>query len=211
RMSTDISYREGQEGVWILFPDPDEPGVYLANYPSDFQKLDQLAEVKKRLKSLDAIVWSEPVDGLQIGAFVEVKDVPKGQVQRGKPNEPKAIATARAYIVLRNAGKVLTHAVYYFQDQPISLDLIGPDGESRPLEMGKFQGQLPPMSKHHFLPLAPDEMKGLGYGLAVPVISKPGKYTVKFTYQNQRTDEDNLVVGAVWTGKLAGSAAFEVQ
>ena len=43
RMSTDIQYRNGQAGIWILeFRD----GSYWATYPGDFQAIDRLAAVR---------------------------------------------------------------------------------------------------------------------------------------------------------------------
>jgi len=50
RMSTDILFNKGQQGVWILYPDKKEKGVYWARYPSDYQPLKALPNVEAKLK-----------------------------------------------------------------------------------------------------------------------------------------------------------------
>ncbi len=50
RMSTDILFNQGQQGVWILYPDKKEKGVYWASYPSDYQPLKALPNVQSKLK-----------------------------------------------------------------------------------------------------------------------------------------------------------------
>ena len=50
RMSTDILFNKGQQGVWILYPDKKEKGVYWASYPSDYQPLKALPNVQAKLK-----------------------------------------------------------------------------------------------------------------------------------------------------------------
>ena len=50
RMSTDILFNNGQQGVWILYPDKKEKGVYWASYPSDYQPLKALPNVQAKLK-----------------------------------------------------------------------------------------------------------------------------------------------------------------
>ena len=50
RISTDISFGKGQEGVWILYPDSKEKGVYRASYPSDYQSLKAVSLVEEKLK-----------------------------------------------------------------------------------------------------------------------------------------------------------------
>ena len=50
RMSTDILFNKGQQGVWVLYPDKKEKGVYWASYPSDYQPLKALPNVQSKLK-----------------------------------------------------------------------------------------------------------------------------------------------------------------
>ena len=52
RMSTDILFNKGQQGVWILYPDKKEKGVYWASYPSDYQPLKALPNVQACLKNI---------------------------------------------------------------------------------------------------------------------------------------------------------------
>ena len=50
RISTDILFNQGQQGVWVLYPDKKEKGVYWARYPSDYQPLKALPNVQAKLK-----------------------------------------------------------------------------------------------------------------------------------------------------------------
>ena len=74
-LSTDIKFRKGQEGVWILYPDKEEKDVYWASFPTDYQSLKNLPRVKEKMKALKAIKWSKPVEGLQLGAIVKQSDL----------------------------------------------------------------------------------------------------------------------------------------
>ncbi len=50
RMSTDLIYQQGQQGIWILAPSKRTgagPNLFEATYPSDYQPLDQLKKVQK--------------------------------------------------------------------------------------------------------------------------------------------------------------------
>ena len=207
-LSTDIKFRKGQEGVWILYPDKEEKDVYWASFPTDYQSLKNLPKVKEKMKALKAIKWSKPVEGLQLGALVEQSDLRNQKITvKGRP--VKALARATAYIVLRNSGKTPTHAVNFPQDKQLTLKAIGPDGRELPIALGnRFGGGK--LAKHHFLQIMPDAVRSMGYGMSLPLITKSGVYTLELGYANKRKSDD-LVEGDVWTGQLKGKATFKVK
>ena len=53
-------------------------------------------------------------------------------------------------------------------------------------------------------------MKAIGYGMRLPIIVQPGKYTLELGYTNKRKG-DTHVKGAVWAGELTGKAVFKVK
>ena len=207
-LSTDIKFRVGQEGVWILYPDKEEKDVYWASFPTDYQSLKNLPKVKEKMKALKAIKWSKPVEGLQLGAIVEQSDLRNQKITvKGRP--VKALARATAYIVLRNSGKTPMHAVNFPQDKQLTLKAIGPDGRELPIALGnRFGGGK--LAKHHFLQIMPGAVRSMGYGMSLPLITKSGEYTLELGYANKRKSGD-LVKGSVWIGQLKGKATFKVK
>ncbi len=206
-LSTDIKHRKGQEGVWILYPDKEEKGVYWASFPTDYQRLKELHKVEAKMKALNSIAWSKPVGDLQLGAIVETSNLRAQKVNvKGRP--VKALANATAYVLVRNTGKTATHVLNFLPDQALTYRFIGPDGKQLPINLGNpGAGKL---AKHHFLSVDVGEMKAIGYGLRLPMIVKPGKYTLELGYTNKRKG-GTLVKGAVWAGELNGKAVFEVK
>jgi hypothetical protein len=208
-LSTDIKFRKGQEGVWILYPDQKMKDVFWASYPSDYQALANLPKVQEKMKALNSIAWSKAVDGLQLGAIIEKNDVRKQKiVVKGRP--VKALARATAHLVLRNTGKASTHAVNYPHDNQISFKLTGPDGKDMPIAMRNRAGRVPPLTKYNFLSVAPNSMRSIGYGFALPLLVQPGKYTLELGYANKRAG-GKLIKGSVWKGQLKGRAVFVVK
>ena len=208
-LSTDIKFRKGQEGVWILYPDQKVKDVFWANFPSDYQALANLPKVQEKMKALNSIAWSKAVDGLQLGAIIEKSDVRKQKiVVKGRP--VKALARATAYIVLRNTGKASTHAVNYPHDNQITFKLTGPDGKDMPIAMRNRGGRVPPLTKYNFLSVAPNSIRSIGYGFALPLLVQPGKYTLEMSYANKRVG-GKLVNGKVWKGQLQTEATFNVK
>ncbi len=207
-LSTDIKFRKGQEGVWILYPDKEEKDVYWASFPTDFQALANLSQVKEKMKALKAIKWSKPMEGLQLGAIVEQSDLRNQKITvKGRP--VKALARATAYIVLRNSGRTPTYAVNFPKDKQLTLKVIGPDGQELPVVSGNRLGG-GKLAKHHFLQLMPGAIRSMGYGMSLPLITKAGEYTMELGYANKRKS-GYLVKGFVWTGKLKGKATFKVK
>jgi len=206
-ISTDIKYRKGQEGVWILYPDKEEKGVFWASYPSDFQQLKELPKVEAKMKAIKTIAWSKPAGGLQLGAIVEQQSL-RGRKVAVKGRPVNALANATAYVVVRNTGKATTHVVNFPPDQAFTYRLIGPDGKQLPINLGNRGGGK--LAQYHFLPVAAGEMKAIGYGMRLPLIVKPGNYTLELGYTNKRTGE-KLAKGTVWSGELKGKAEFNVK
>ncbi len=207
-LSTDIKFRKGQEGVWILYPDKEEKDVYWASFPTDFQTLANLPKVKEKMKALEAINWSKPVEGVQLGGIVEQRDLRNRKIiLKGRP--VKALVRATAYIVLRNNGKTPIHAVNFPQDEQLTLKIIDPDGQELSVAMGDRLGD-GKLAKHHFLQIMPGSIRSMGYGMSLPLITKAGKYTMQLGYANNRKGED-LVKGVVLAGQLKGEVAFVVK
>jgi hypothetical protein len=206
-LSTDIKFRAGQEGIWILRPFRDQKNVFQANYPSDYQALANLPEVQEKLKALNAIPWSRPVDGLQLGVIVEQRDL-RNQKITLKIQAINSIVSATAYLLVRNNGKSSVHVVNYQQDKPFTLKLTGPDGRELPLDQQRFGKSK--LSKYHFLSVEPNGLRGVGYGTQLPHLSQLGKHTLDLTYANKRLGK-GLVDGTVWTGQLKTRAIFIVK
>ncbi|MBC8325330.1 MAG: hypothetical protein H8E27_06860 [Verrucomicrobia subdivision 3 bacterium] len=206
-LSTDIKYRKGQEGIWILYPDKEEKNVYWASYPTDFQQLKELPQVETKMKGLEIIAWSKPVGGLQLGAIVEQSNL-RGQKVAVKGRPVQALANATAYVLVRNSGKAATHVVNFPPDQAFTYRFIGPDGKQRPITLGRAgAGKL---AQYHYLPVAVGELKAIGYGVRLPMIVQPGRYTLELGYTNKRNG-GKLIKGAVWTGELKGKVVFNVK
>ena len=206
-LSTDIKHRKGQEGIWILYPDKEVKDVYWASFPTDYQRLKELPKVEAKMKALNSIAWSKPVGGLQLGAIVEQSSL-RGQNVNVKGRPVKALANATAYVLVRNTGKAATHVLNFPPDQAFTYRFIGPDGKQISINLGNQNaGKL---AKYHFLTVAAGEMKAVGYGMRLPMILQPGKYTLELGYTNKRKGGD-LVKGAVWAGELNGKALFEVK
>jgi hypothetical protein len=205
-LSTDIKFRKGQEGVWILYPDKTEKDVFWASYPSDYQQLKALTKVKAKLVALQKLTWSPAVKGLQIGAIVEQSDMRKANVKvKGRP--VKALASATVYVVMRNSGKAPTHVVIFPPDKALSIELTGPDGKFIPLPQGGRGGGK--LGKYHFLTVPSGALQSMGYGMRLPLITQPGTYKLALGYANKR-DGGKLVKGKVWQGALKGEAKFTV-
>ncbi len=201
-LSTDIKHRKGQEGVWILYPDKEEKDVCWASFPTDFQQLKELPKIRAKMKAIDAIVWSKALGGLQLGAIVEQVSL------RGQKVKVNALANATAYVIVRNIGKMPTHVVNFPADQAFTYRFVGPDGKQIPINLGNQNaGKL---AKYHFLLVGTGEIKAIGYGMRLPVIIQPGKYTLELGYINKRKS-GKLVKGPVWAGELKGKAVFEVK
>ena len=200
-LSTDIRYRVGQQGIWILTRDAKQPNVYRANYPTDYQAAANLPKILAALKKLSKMKWSPAKAGLQMAVLVEQRDMRGAKVRvGGKP--VKALAQASVYLMARNATGKPVHVANYRFDQPLKLKFTGPDGKLIPVKLyGVRPPKPPPPAKYNFIALPPGEMRPISHGLGLPMITRPGKYQVTLSYANDR-DGDKLVAGPVWRGKL---------
>lgn len=200
-LSTDIRYRVGQQGVWILTRDAKQPNVYRASYPTDFQPPANLPDILAALKKLATMKWSPAKAGLQMAVLVEQRDMRRARVQAGgKP--VKTLARASVYLMARNTTGKPMHVANYRFDEPLKLVFTGPDGKPIPVKLyGARPPKPPPLAKHNLIGLPPGEMRAFSYGLGLPVIKRPGKYQVTISYANDR-DGGKLVASTVWRGKL---------
>jgi len=207
-LGTDIKFRKGQEGAWILYPDKEHNDIHWASYPSDYHSLNNLPKVKEKLKALGAINWSKPAGGLQLSAIVEATPMRKtSKIVNGK-REESISASASAYVLLRNNGKAATHVVNYPADKAFTYKLTGPDGIEVPIHQpNRFGGKV---MKHHYLPVAPNAITTIGYRMRLPALKQNGNYTLELNYANKRKGIKE-VKGPVWTGQLAGKVSFKIK
>ncbi|MCH7725547.1 MAG: hypothetical protein IH991_03545 [Planctomycetes bacterium] len=197
-VSTDIGYRVGQEGVWVLTADKKLP-VYWATYPTDHQPLAKLAEFKKKLANVRNIKWGEKKGGLQVGMIVEQRDLRNSKVQvNGRP--VKAIGQLTVYPLLKNATDKPMHVVNNFHDQPFSLAFT--DGDGSPIDV-KLYGNQPaksvPLRQHNFINVPPGGVSPISYGFGLPTLTEAGVYSIELAYRNKRGGEA-LKIEAVWKG-----------
>ncbi len=195
-------YSVGQDGIWILRADDKLP-VYWADYPTDRQPKEKLDELQAKIDSLEKIEWTKPVDGLQLGLFVEQRDMRNSKVViNGKP--VKAVAQLSVYPLLKNANDKPLHAVNYIFDEPFQLSFSGPDG--KPIDV-KLYGERPAdapkpaLTKYNFIHIPADKIRSIPYGFGLPMLTEEGEYTVSLNYRNAH-DGKALDIDSVWGGEL---------
>ena len=208
RLSTDLIYRVGQKGVWVLTADKTRP-VHWATYPTDYQPMQKLAAVRKKLGNVKNIKWGKATNGLQVGLIVEQRDLRKSKVRiKGKP--VKAIAQLSLYPLLKNVSGKPMHVVDHFHDRPISIAFSGPD--RKPIDV-KLYGNAPKRAvdpkPRNFKQVLPGRVCTMGYGFSLPMCTKSGEYTITLSYKNER-DGRTSKINRVWQGQ-AGSPAIKVK
>lgn len=207
-VSTTIQYRVGQEGIWVLQADEKLP-VHWATYPTDYQRMENLDTVKKKVAGLKKIQWSKPVAGLQIGMLVEQRDLRKAKVKvNGK--SVKAVAQLSVYPLMKNSSENTLHIVNNQLDRPVEISLQDPTG--KPVELN-LHGNRPkrevPLKAHHFVALQPAAVTTIGYGYGLPILTKAGVYTLELSYNNKR-GSGVLKIEPVWKG-TASSQLLKVK
>ena len=180
RVSTDITFRVGQKGVWVLTADKTLP-VYWATYPTDYQPMAKLAEMRKKLANVKNIRWGKAKNGLQVGLIVEQRDMRKAKV-RVNGKLVKAIARLSVYPLLKNVSDKPTHVVEHYYDRPMSIT---------------------------FKEVLPGQVCTMGYGFGLPMCTKSGEYTITLSYKNKR-DGRPLKINRVWQGQ-AVSTVIKVE
>ena len=200
-VSTDISYRVGQEGLWILHRDRMAKDLYRASYPSDYQPLAKLKDFERRLQNLAAIQWSPSVNGLQIGLIAEVRDARNLKI-RVQGKSVKAVAYATVYPLVRNISDKIRHFAYHYPDDPLRVELRGPDGAKIAVKSGRFNPNSPPPIKSTFRAISPGTTMMLGYGLALPHFLDKGVYSVGVQFSTQR-DGRRVGIANAWKGELS--------
>lgn len=208
RLSTDITFRVGQKGVWVLTADKTLP-VYWANYPTDYQPMAKLAEMRKKFANLKSINWGKAKNGLQVGLIVEQQDLRKSKVVvDGK--RVKAVARLSVYPLLKNVSDKPMHVVDLFQDRPISITFRGPDGKLINVKLyGNPSNQVVVPKPHNFKQVLPGRVCTMGYGYGLPTCTKRGEYTITLSYKNER-DGGSSKINRVWQGQ-ADSTAIKVE
>ncbi|MDA1013654.1 MAG: hypothetical protein O3A00_04270 [Planctomycetota bacterium] len=200
QLSTTIIYKVGQAGVWVLTAD-ETLDVHWATYPTDYQPLAKLPDVKQKLANLKAIQWSKAQAGLQVAMIIEQRDLRNSKIQvNGKP--VKAVAQLAVYPLFKNASDKSLHVVDHFPDQPMSFVFHGPDGKEIAVDLyGKLPKRDMPPRKHNFVELPANEVRMIGYGFQLPMCLTSGTYSVALAYKNER-DGQPLKIDGVWKGTL---------
>ena len=203
RVSTDIAFRVGQKGVWVLTADKTHP-VYWANYPTDYQPMTKLAEMRKKLANLKNIKWSKATNGLQVGMIVEQRDMLGANVLvNGK--RVKAIARLSVYPLMKNVSDKPMQVVDHNQDRPVSIAFRGPGG--KPIDVNLY-GNSPKQNvepkSHNFQKVSPGGVVTMGYGYGLPICTKSGEYTITLSYKNKR-DGKLLNINHVWQGEATST------
>jgi hypothetical protein len=208
RVSTDITYRVGQKGVWVLTADKTRP-VYWANYPTDYQPVSKLAQIRKKLAHLNNIKWGKAKNGLQVGLIVEQRDMRSANVKvNGK--SVKAVARLSVYPLMKNVSDKPMQVVDHYQDRTVSITFHGPSGN--PIDVNLY-GTAPKQNvdprSHSFKKVAPGQVVTMGNGYGLPICTKSGEYTITLSYKNGR-DGKTLNIDHVWQGQ-ANSSTTQVE
>ncbi len=185
-VSTDIRYRKGQRGVWILEKDKAE-NVYWATYPKDYQQASKLAEIEGILKQISQRKWGQKVKGL--AAFAgSMQATGMVSVQFGVKN-----TTARPFRICTYPG-----------DRPVRAKVNGAAGEVK-VDFYKWleRARLAPCRAQNFETVQPGKTKRFDqYGQLALKGLKPGKYTVTVSFVAKR-DGTKLGVKNVWSGTVS--------
>ena len=203
RLSTTITYKVGQAGVWVLTADEKLP-VHWATYPTDYQPLAKLPDVKQRISNLKNIKWNKAQSGLQIGLIVEQRDLRQAKVQvKGKP--VKAVGQLTVYPLFKNTSGKPMHVLDHYTDQPMSVEFHGPDGKQIAVNMygNRPKSDVPPR-KHNFVELPANEPRMVGYGVGLPMCLTSGTYSVSLSYKNDRGGK-LLKIADVWKGATSST------
>jgi len=209
RLSTDLpTPKVGEASIWVMRADEELP-VYWATYPTDRQPLDKLDDMQKKMETLKKIQWSKPNKGLQVGVFVEQRDMRQSKVRvKGKP--ARVLAQMSAYALFKNAADQSVHLVNYPYDDPFTIELTDPEGEPMQVQTAISAPRKPPLQKHNFVKMGPGRIRTMGYGYQLGMATKPGDYKVKLKYKNSH-DGDAFGFENVWKGEaITPEVSFHV-
>ena len=199
-MSTDIRFKQGQDGVWLLRRDK-KHDAYWATYPGDCQPKAKRAEVAGKLERLTNLPWGEAVNGLQVAAVtIPAKGPTRGTIA------PKGKTTSGLLlqVYLRNASAKPLYVNTHMGSMPVRAEAAAANGGKT--ELALFPRMKPtPARKPAFMALKPGQiipMFRYADGQPVPALPTAGAHQLTVTYRN-REDGKQHKLGNVWTGEIA--------
>lgn len=197
-VSTDIRFKEGQEGVWILNRQA-EPNFYWATHPSQFQPAGEKDALVKLRQGRAQVPASKPVNGL----------VARAEVFKS--------GDAAVWFSLKNVSDKPVMICNYLGNRPLSVEWTGPDGKKRESKHYAFLAAvlLQPLSKDDFLTIPPGGVLFLGPGGRPAPIrfedAEAGEHKVTVGFTNKE-DGKQFKLPGVWTGKVeAPAVTFQVK
>lgn len=213
-VSTDIRFREGQDGIWILNKAPDRD-IYHVNHPFQFQATQEKDRLAKLVAEREKVVGGKPVVGLEARAEVIETHTVDGQI---------ASFYEVRFSLKNTTGKPIT-ICDYVGHKPLAVQWTDPKGAAR--ESGHYDYlatvRLAGMTKSSFVTIPPNGIRYLGprgkySGIHFATIERsgtnhvePGEHTVTVAYKNE-VEGRGLVAEPAWTGEVEANAVkFSVK
>jgi len=199
----------GERGVFVLRQSQLDNDAYDIDFHYSFYEVESATTIAGRIKRIDSKYhWSEPVDGLQLGVYVEQYRLPQGRrVVDGKIVQvpENRVTQARVHVLVRNVGDEPLHIVQgNFFDKPIQYLVTDPAGQrlaiptvDRLHERAKER----PLTQFNFVQLEPGVGRRIGIVATLPAITEDGEYAVQIRYRNDR-DGAELNIPNVWRGQI---------
>lgn len=192
-MSTDLSYRKGQKGVWLLSKDKAQD-FYWATYPKDYQRLEKRKEIEALIAGLSNRSFSPAVNGL--AAFSAVANLgPDGTVKGN------AVGLS---LILKNTTEEPIRFCTYVGDRPVRAAAKGPDGDTK-IDFYEWlaRARLAGCRANNFEVIQPGQTKRIGsYGVSYARNLQPGSYEFVVSFAAKR-DGAKLGLKEVWTGTVS--------
>jgi len=193
-VSSDIVFRSGQEGIWLLTRDP-ERDVYWAKHPSQLQPLKEKDALAKLVAERAKLPAGKPVNGLV--ARAELLEQASGYDIR---------------FSLKNVSDRPIVIGYFVGSRPLHLNWVGPDGAPRQDRHYDFlqRARLRAMSKDNFATLLPG---GVRFLESIPFLTtdmpeknyvEPGRHKIAVRYVNE-ADGKQFELKDVWTGTVTSN------
>ena len=218
-VSTDIRFRPGQEGIWLLKAD-DEYDVFWAKHPFQLQQKEARDEVERLLRMRSQLPGGEAVGGLVARA--------EWIVHRPSP-DPGSTLTATRYEIrfsLKNVGDEPIVVCDYMGNRPLVVEWDGP-GELLDASRSRSQHYSPSrlsrageLSEKDFVTIPPGGVRFFGphsryWGIwftrpdgssdaAESNLLQTGEHRIVVSYVN-REDGRRFGLQKVWTGEVVAN------